>query len=774
MGLWRYWGEKMVEFGPRQFYQRVGWCDYLPLYPFFLGGIEFSWQFLNQFSPVSKEILHKIPASLADVATVYLLYLLGKRRSKKLAFLAAIAYAFNPAIFGNSSLWGQVDSLGAFLVLGATFFLLEDKPVLAGLFSGLSLVMKPLYLVILPFFLFLMRKRLRKFIAALLAAMTVVVLPFSLFDPLGFLWERYRLALSQYPYTSVNAFNFWAIGNRWWQSDQTQFWGLTYQRWGLILFGLVYALVFFYLWQTRKRRRLDYPLLLSLSTIFAALFVFPTRVHERHLFNVFPFLVALTVFEMKAWLPFFLFSLTSILNLYFSYFWLIEKGKFLFGWGIINSLAVINLLLAVILVITVFKQLKPSWQRLKRLFKKHRVLIFILAFSLLARLWHLNYPPSFYFDEVYHAFTAREIVRGNKAAWEWWNEPPEGFAYEWTHPPLAKLGMVAGIILLGENSFSWRFPGAILGVGCLLLIYLIAKKLFNWQVAILAIFLASLDGLPLVMSRIGMNDTYFLFFALLTLWLFLEKRYLFSGLAFGLALASKWTAFYLLPVLGLWELFELIKQRKNQRFDYLKKRVYLFFFAFLVLPFAVYLLTHFFFFTSGHDFSTWWELQKQMWWYHTRLTATHNYGSTWWSWVLMQRPVWFFVNYKETTIANIYATGNPLIFWGGLLVLPWVIYQALKRKERELILIIFAYFVFFLPWAFSPRVMFLYHYLPSLIFLCLFLGWTLNHLAKKRRSLVLSYLVLVIGLFFFFYPHWAGFHVPQWLDKLYYWFFSWK
>ncbi|MBU3957123.1 hypothetical protein KKI19_02520, partial [Patescibacteria group bacterium] len=177
----------------------------------------------------------------------------------------------------------------------------------------------------------------------------------------------------------------------------------------------------------------------------------------------------------------------------------------------------------------------------------------------------------------------------------------------------------------------------------------------------------------------------------------------------------------------------------------------------------------------------WWELQHQMWWYHTRLRATHTYQSSAPSWPILLRPVWFFVDYPSTSlrmnwIANIYAMGNPFIWWGGLISLPFVIWQTLKKRYWQLGLVIFAYFAFFLPWVVSPRIMFIYHYLPSIPFLCLFLGWILNWAWKRKKlfPLVVWYLLLVLILFLFFYPHWIGLHVPKWLDNLYYWFPSWR
>ena len=86
-------------------------------------------------------------------------------------------------------------------------------------------------------------------------------------------------------------------------------------------------------------------------------------------------------------------------------------------------------------------------------------------------------PTDYIFDEVYHAFTAREYIRGNIDAWEWWTTPPEGVAYEWTHPPVAKYGMVAGIKLFGDNSFGWRIGSAISGILSILGLYLLTHAL---------------------------------------------------------------------------------------------------------------------------------------------------------------------------------------------------------------------------------------------------------------------------------------------------------
>ncbi len=56
------------------------------------------------------------------------------------------------------------------------------------------------------------------------------------------------------------------------------------------------------------------------------------------------------------------------------------------------------------------------------------ILSLILLFALGTRLIGLGSPDHEYFDEVYHAFTAKVMLHDDPKAWEWWNPNPEGFA----------------------------------------------------------------------------------------------------------------------------------------------------------------------------------------------------------------------------------------------------------------------------------------------------------------------------------------------------------
>jgi len=168
--------------------------------------------------------------------------------------------------------------------------------------------------------------------------------------------------------------------------------------------------------------------------------------------------------------------------------------------------------------------------------------------------------------------------------------------------------------------------------------------------------------------------------------------------------------------------------------------------------------------------NTFWGMQKQMWWYHSGLNATHPYTSQWWSWPIMLRPVYLYQNYQNGLVSNIYAIGNPFFFWIGLLAIFVSIKIFLKKRILAILILVFNYVVLFASWAFSPRIMFIYHYLPSLPFMAMIFSYILI-----RYKYFLVPITLVIAMaFLYFFHHWTGMFVPEWLDKTYYWLNTWR
>lgn len=762
------WGSILVEKGFARFYE--GWSDYLPGYLYIL------WLLgkIQSLNIIPTVILYKLPAIISDIFIGLIIYLVVKRiKNEKWALASSALFLFNPAVLGNSTFWGQSDSVTALFALLA-LFLLDKSLLFSSIFLSLGTLVKPQGGFIAPLLFFLMIKnkwKAGRVVSYILVSLSIFVLGFLPFangkEIFQFIFERLSVTYNQYPYTSINAFNFWALSGLW-QSETVYFFS---KYIGLVLTLIVSGIAIFIAFKKEDHKYL------SAGIILISSFLFLTRMHERHLLALFPFLSISVGLNPLFIFPYITLSATYIANLLYSYKWITENFLTIFSDTQIKIITAANLLSLVFILVNsfiktrenIFSNLeslvrsKGSWVEFEKVNIGKRAVILLLSvvilFSLVSRLVFLSSPDKEYFDEVYHVFTARRILNGDPKAWEWWNTPPEGFAYEWTHPPLAKLGMALGMKIFGENSFGWRFPGAILGVGSVIMVFFITKEIFKDDLTgILSSSIFALDGLPLVMSRIGMNDGYFLFFILLALLAFLKNKYFFSSLAFGLALASKWSAIWAIPIF----IAAHFAFRKKFKINY---------FWYLLIPPLIYLSSYIPMFLSGHSGDQFIEVQKQMWWYHTNLKAEHSYSSSWWSWPFLGRPIYLYTSDESAgMVARIYAMGNPIVFWFGLFAIGLMAFQGLIKRNLRVIFIVFSYLTFFVPWALSPRIMFLYHYLPSIPFLAIAGGFIL----RKYKYFIFPVISLSLVLFTYLYPHLVGMKVPFWLDSSYYWFPSWR
>lgn len=404
-------------------------------------------------------------------------------------------------------------------------------------------------------------------------------------------------------------------------------------------------------------------------------------------------------------------------------------------------------------------------------------LIILTAFIL--RIWNLGYPDNYYFDEVYHAFTAQAYADNDPRGYEWWNQAPEGLAYEWLHPPLAKLIQAFSIVLFGDTPFFWRLPSVVFGLGTGILLYFIGRDVFKSKtLGLLAMTFWSFDGLALTLSRITMNDIFLAFFVTLAFYLFMvKKELLLVGLVLGLAVSTKWPGLFAIGFIGfLW----FAQSLRNRSFI---RELPVALGSFFIIPICIYILSYSQFFLQGHTIDQFKELHRQIWWYQTNLEADHPYGSTPFDWAFLRRPLYAFTEGKGTSVANIYFLGNPVFHWGGLVA---VIYGAvyllqertkskLQKENLALFSVILGYAAMFLPWTISPRIMFVYHYVPALPFMFLALAWLMNQFWKDNGKVVtIAFVGLGLVVFTFFYPHWVGIMVPGNIDKMYYWIPSWR
>ena len=763
------WTSSLTTDGFKNFYS--GWSDYLPGYLYILWGLGK----LNLFFPELQTILFKLPAIIADMATAYLIY---KIVGKKKGILFSILYLFNPAIFANSTLWGQVDSLTALFSLLAVYIFPHSYLLSSISLAGGTLI-KPQAAFVLPAILYLFlihKKKLSEYLSYCFTGLFIFIVGFIPFhnqsNLFQFILERLTVSSGQYPYGSVNAFSFWGLAG-FWKPDNITFW---------IGLGVSITLIILIFLIILKKKTLHGEYLISSLSLLIT-FLFMTRMHERHLLPVLAPLLIASISNPVLLIVYGGLSLTYIANLAYAYEWITKDFKEIFNPTLIKLFIITNISLLLLTIASLFKKIRLSFNfRFKQVnsriqFKTKDItskqasiyLSIILFFSICTHVYSLGTIKEMYFDEIYHSFTAKLVLHNDPKAWEWWNPHPEGFAYEWTHPPLSKLGMALGMKVFGENSFGWRIPQAILGTLSVYMVYLLALEIFSSRggsasggkdklIGVLSATIFSLAGLPLVLSRMGMNDTYVLFFSLLSVYFFVRDKNFWSAIAFGLALASKWSAIYVFPILFV------------SHFVF-RKKISASYLSFLIFPVAIYIASYGLMFATGHTWANFIEVQKQMWWYHTSLVAEHPYTSPAWSWPLLLRPIYLYYGGDVSgQVARIYAFGNPLVFWFGLtsIILGFLI--SAKEKSKKLGFVIFSYLILFLPWIASPRIMFLYHYLPSMPFLAIASGFVLRRFPKSIPYI----LVPSALLFIYFYPHWTGIRIPVWLDESYYWFTSWR
>ena len=392
-----------------------------------------------------------------------------------------------------------------------------------------------------------------------------------------------------------------------------------------------------------------------------------------------------------------------------------------------------------------------------------------------------------YFDEIYHARTAYEMIEGL-------------YNYENTHPPLGKFFISLGIRVFGMNPFGWRIVGVLFGIGMLPFLYLFGKRLFRqtWVAGVVTSLFA-FDFMHFTQTRIATIDVYGTFFIIAMFYFMLRyaqtsfydtefKKTLYplalSGLMMGIGCASKWTAvyagaglavFFFAIMLGRYMEYRVaMKNPRGMTGDishatvielfqpmFIKTLVACVVF-FVLVPGLIYLLSYIPF-SDGTDaglFTRMINNQKTMFNYHSGLEATHPYSSTWYEWPTMIRPMFYYCN---TTVdglkEGISAFGNPLVWWTGIFATIYMVYLCFKKRDRIAIFLVFAFLVQYLPWVLVPRCTFAYHYFPSVPFVTLMIGYALARFigdSKKKRIWAYLYCLAAFALFVMFYPVLSG------------------
>lgn len=340
------------------------------------------------------------------------------------------------------------------------------------------------------------------------------------------------------------------------------------------------------------------------------------------------------------------------------------------------------------------------------------ILLVLLAGGL--RFFRLAEPGSIVFDESYYARDACLLTGHDQD----FCESPAATEASWVHPPLGKWLIGSGIKLFGYDAFGWRFVSAVFGTLLVVLVYILARKLFRerWTAGV-AGFLVATDLLLIVQSRIAMLDIFVAFFVVLG-FLFLafdrerilllrehhrfpflgeeparepEWRVL-AGVAFGLGLGVKWAAVWALlaaVVLAVAWSVGLARVRKQDPDMFLGAEPTLLrelartAVAFVLIPMAAYLLSYLAWF-AANDFNVleFLKLQGRMIDFHTTLETSHSYQSEALTWPLILRPIAYFWDGGPPS-RHILAFGNPATWWVAIPAGIWLFVRSRRAWRAE-------------------------------------------------------------------------------------------
>ncbi|MFH1454493.1 MAG: phospholipid carrier-dependent glycosyltransferase [Armatimonadota bacterium] len=379
-----------------------------------------------------------------------------------------------------------------------------------------------------------------------------------------------------------------------------------------------------------------------------------------------------------------------------------------------------------------------------------------------------------YFDETYY-------IKGAKTYLSFIPDT------NWTHPPLGKIMISAGIFFFGDNTLGWRITGILLGSLMIILMYFLAQRLFKSRFAgISAAILTAICPLNIVQSRIATLDIFLTFFTLLGfyfLYLYIdtetgktkkEKTMLvLCVISFGLSCACKWSGIFAIAgALIILFYYKFFSREKRTRAPGSFISILALFF---IITSAVYLASYIPFFLQKQSFNQFILNHVKSVTFHYESSFAHNYLTPVWTWPLMIRPMWFyFQQIPHDKYQGIISMGNPFIWWSFLIFFIFIIIDFIKTRKDTLFFIIAGYLSLYLPWFISTKGGFFYYLEPATIFMylgitCILTRWW----ETKNKNLVILYFIAAFVFFITFLPVIIAVPVNKAFFYKLMWFKSW-
>src|SRR3989338_6468966 len=201
-------------------------------------------------------------------------------------------------------------------------------------------------------------------------------------------------------------------------------------------------------------------------------------------------------------------------------------------------------------------------EKLKNIFNQNKAIFFIVALGFFLIFFRLNRADTLNDGSHYsmRALAYLDYIGPNlqTAPIQWFGSVPWwGNLSFHDAPPLVFLIQHIFFKIFGENIIALRLPFALSGVGVLIFVYLITKKLFGKQTAVLSSLALAVSTFFLWSFRTAYLEGVETFFMVAAVYFFIkslekEKFWLHTGIFLAFALLSKYTSFFLIPFVILY------------------------------------------------------------------------------------------------------------------------------------------------------------------------------------------------------------------------------
>lgn len=301
------WAVAVYEYGPSGFYSSGIFCDYPPGYMYVLYGLGALRELfgIDAGSGLFTLII-KLPSIIAEVLlALFVCRVAMKQMGRTFGLLCSAFLLFNPAMYFNSSVWGQIDMFFILFIVLCLYYLRKENTLLGALFFAIALLVKPQAIMLAPvvgltyiYALFKKGKTEREILKMLAAAAIVAavfaagVIPFTGSQQPDWILHKYIGVVEEYQYATVNAFNLYGLlGANWVPADQNLLF-MPYHNWGIIFIGLICVAVAVMQWRSRAQlATFDVAAFLVISVYMLA-----HAMHERYILPACAFLLLAYVF----------------------------------------------------------------------------------------------------------------------------------------------------------------------------------------------------------------------------------------------------------------------------------------------------------------------------------------------------------------------------------------------------------------------------------------------------------------------------------------------